>query len=137
MLILDTHIWILLLNGDKKIIKSGFLSAINKAVHNSKVKIPTISLWETAMLNMKGRISLSENILEWFKKALSAPGISLCPITPEIATDSANLPGGFHGDPADRIIVSSTRILDATLLTFDKKILSYSANGHVKVIKPK
>jgi PIN domain nuclease of toxin-antitoxin system len=137
MLVLDTHIWIFLLNGDMKIKKSGFLSVIKNAVRNTEIKISSISLWETATLSMKGRISFSENLLDWFKKALSAPGISLSPITPEIASDSANLPENFHGDPADRIIVASARTLNASLLTFDEKILDYSSKGHVKVIKPK
>jgi len=86
---------------------------------------------------MKGRISLTENILDWLKNALSAPGISLTPLTPEIAADAASLPEGFHGDSADRIIISTARILNAKLLTFDKKILSYASLGHIKAIPPK
>ncbi len=137
MLVLDTHIWIWLMAGDQKIIDSGFLPPIKKAVKSSSIKIPSISLWEVSMLNMKGRISLSENILDWLKKALSAPGISLSPLTPEIAADMSNLPEEFHGDPADRIIVSTARTLNAALLTFDKKILNYASKGHLKVINPK
>lgn len=137
MLVLDTHIWIWLMAGDQKIIDSGYLSHIKKAIKSSSIKIPSISLWEVSMLNMKGRISLSENILAWLKKALSAPGISLSPLTPEIAADISNLPEEFHGDPADRIIISTTRVLSANLLTFDKKILSCASNGYVKVIRPK
>lgn len=137
MLVLDTHIWIWLMAGDRKIVDSGYLSHIKKAVKNSCIKISSISLWEVSMLNMKGRIALTENSLDWLKKALSAPGISLAPLTPEIAADSAGLPDNFHGDPADRIIVSTARILNAELLTFDQQILTYAANGHVKTIEPK
>lgn len=88
------------------------------------------------MLVSKNRIKLEGNTLDWINKALSAPGTTLCPLTPDIAYDSVNLPGDFHGDPADRMIVSSARILNGTLVTFDKKILEYSEAGYVKVLKP-
>lgn len=87
------------------------------------------------MLVSKNRIQLKGNALDWINKALSAPGISLCPLTPEIAYESVNLPGDFHGDPADRMIVASARKLNGTLVTFDKKILAYSGEGHVKILK--
>jgi len=134
ILVLDTHVWIWLLNGDKIIEKSGFLQHINKGVKNHSIKIPAISLWEVSMLSLKSRIVLSENTLEWLKTALGAPGISIQPITPEIAYESTMLPDNFHGDPADRLIVATTRILNATLLTLDKKILEYSKKGYIKTV---
>ncbi|MBM3580047.1 MAG: type II toxin-antitoxin system VapC family toxin, partial [Alphaproteobacteria bacterium] len=41
----------------------------------------------------------------------------------------------FHGDPADRIIVATTKMLGATLLTRDKKILDWAKDGHIKCLK--
>ena len=133
MLLLDTHVWLWLMNGDERIKRSGFVPMIQKAVKTSAIKVASISLWEVAMLAARGKISLAEGTLDWIKKALSAPGITVCPLTPEIAVDSTILPGKFHGDPADRIIVASARILNATLLTLDQQILDYAAGGHVKI----
>ncbi|MBI2504540.1 MAG: PIN domain-containing protein [Candidatus Latescibacteria bacterium] len=65
---------------------------------------------------------------------MTAPGISLAPLTPEIALASSRLPGELPGDPADRIIVATARILNATLVTRDKKIIAYSKQGHVSVL---
>ena len=135
MLMLDTHIWLWLMNGDERIKKSGFIPVINKAVKASAMKIASISLWEAAMLASRGKITLEEGALAWIKKALAAPGITVCPLTPEIAVESTQLPGTFHGDPADMIIVASARVLNAILLTFDKQILGYAAGGHVKTLK--
>jgi len=135
--ILDTHILIWLLNGNYKIKKAGFLDIINKAIENNSLKIPSICIWEIAMLNAKNRIILTKNFLSYIEEIFTIPGISLSYITAEIAFDSANLPGNFHGDPADRIITSSARILNAILLTFDKKILEYGQKGYVKIIQPK
>lgn len=136
MLILDTHIWIWLINGEEKIRKAGFLAGINDAAQKNLVKIPAICAWEVSMLAAKNRITLSGNALDWINQALSAPGISLCPLTPAIAYESANLPGDFHGDPADRMIVASARVLDGTLVTLDGKILKYAERGFVKVVDP-
>lgn len=126
MLILDTHVWVWLVNGDERIISSGFLPEINEAERENSIKVPAICVWEVAMLVAKNRITLSDNTLDWINKALSGTGISLCPLTPVIAYESTNLPGDFHGDPADRMIVASARVLDGKLLTFDRKILRYS-----------
>ncbi|MCP4155166.1 MAG: type II toxin-antitoxin system VapC family toxin [bacterium] len=134
MLILDTHIWLWLVNGDDKIKKNGFLSEIDRASKENAIKIPAICAWEVSMLAAKKRITLLGNTLDWINKALSKPGISLCPLTPLISYESANLPGGFHGDPADRMIVASTRVLNGTLLTLDRKILDYSKEGFVKTL---
>jgi PIN domain nuclease of toxin-antitoxin system len=58
----------------------------------------------------------------------------LAPIEPAIAIDSVRLPGEFHPDPADRIIVATARFHHATLLTADQAILAYGRKGHVDVI---
>ncbi len=137
MIILDTHIFIWLITGDEKIKKSGFLPEVNKAVKDNSVYIPAISLWEVSMLVSKNRIALSENTLDWLRNATSAPGISIYPLTPEVAFESTILPNSFHGDPADRLIVASARVLDALLLTFDEQILTYGEKGFVKIKRPK
>jgi PIN domain nuclease of toxin-antitoxin system len=56
----------------------------------------------------------------------------LLPLTPRIAVESTQLPGSFHRDPADQIIVATARVYDCSLLTADGKILDYP---HVKLLK--
>lgn len=63
--------------------------------------------------------------------ALAYPGIRLLGLTPEIALESTRLPGSFHRDPADQIIVATARIYDCALVTSDNKILDYA---HVETI---
>jgi PIN domain nuclease of toxin-antitoxin system len=58
-------------------------------------------------------------------QALSYPGVRLLPLSPDIAAESANLPREFHKDPADQIIVATSRILGAALVTADEKIRAY------------
>ena len=135
-LILDTHIWIWLLNGEERLQRSKALPWIERAALRSQVKISVISVWEVGMLQAKGRINLPTHTLEWVRKALSSPGISLVPLTEEMAIESSQLPGDFHGDPADRILVATTRLLGGTLLTADKKILEYSKKHAFRAVGP-
>jgi PIN domain nuclease of toxin-antitoxin system len=93
-----------------------------------------MSIWEVAMLESKGRIRLSLDCLSWMDRALTAPGIHLQEITSAIAIESTRLPGEIHGDPVDRILVATARIMGATFVTRDEPILKYAAQGHLKVI---
>ena len=135
IVLLDTHVWVWLINGDDRLQLSKSLSLINQTARHSNVRVSIISLWEIGMLEIKGRITLPNDCLAWINSALKAPGIILESITPEIAIFSSRLPGNFHGDPADRIIVTTARILDAILITADKKILEYSKNNYVRTMK--
>ena len=134
LILLDTHAWIWLINGDEQLRLSEALLLIERAAQLSNVKVSAISVWEVSMLEAKGRISFSMECLDWVKQALAAPGISLVPLTPEIAVLSSRLPGEFHGDPADRIIVATALELSASLVTKDKKILRYSESNPLNVI---
>ncbi|MEW6088711.1 MAG: type II toxin-antitoxin system VapC family toxin [bacterium] len=134
IVILDTHVWIWLLTGGKKLENSGCLAHIENAAKYGNIRVSAISVWEVGMLEAKGRIKFPVECIDWINKALSVPGVSLVPLTPEIAVESSQLPDKFHGDPADRIIVASARKLGATLITHDKEIISYGRKMFVKVI---
>ena len=86
------------------------------------------------MLEQKGRIVFDVNCYVWVRQALSAPGVSLLPLSPEIALDSSRLPGAFHGDPADRILVATARRHEKKLVTADQAILNYAADGYVDTL---
>ena len=73
--------------------------------------------------------------MQWALQALETPGLFLENISPLIAVESSNLPGDFHGDPADRLIVATARSLNAHLITRDAKILYYAKQGDVLCIE--
>lgn len=132
--LLDTHIWIWVLTGDKCLELSPCLKIINEAAIVSKLRISAISVWEVGMLEAKGRIRFETDCMNWIDRALGAPGISMVPLLPEISISSSRLPGNFHGDPADRIIVATARHIGATLITKDKRILAYGKQNFLKVL---
>ena len=129
-LLLDTHAWLWLVGGLEPL-KRSVLSTVERGARQGRIRVSAISVWEVAMLEAKGRIRLSKDCLSWVHDALASPGISLVPLTPEIAVESCRLPGTFHGDPADRILVATARLLGATLITRDTTILSYGRKHHV------
>ncbi len=125
MIVLDTHALIWWLGDDKRLSRSA-RSTIDKSIANGEgVVISAISAWEVAMLVKRGRLALSMAVDEWLLAVGSIEGVSIVPITAEVAVHSANLPGEFHQDPADRMIVALARERNAVLLTADEKIHRY------------
>jgi PIN domain nuclease of toxin-antitoxin system len=83
------------------------------------------------MLVAKGRITLGMDVTEWLDTVQTIPGVALLPLSAKIALDSTRLPGRFHDDPADRMIVATARAENAPLATADRHILAYP---HVRTI---
>ena len=63
-----------------------------------------------------------------------APGLRLLPLTPEIAVESSRLPGAIHADPVDRMIVATARSLGGVLVSCDRQLLDYGAQGFVSTL---
>jgi PIN domain nuclease of toxin-antitoxin system len=78
-----------------------------------------------------GRLELPVSLEKWFEQALNYPGIRVIELTPAISMESTRLPGEFHRDPADQIIVATARVHNCPLVTSDERILNYP---HVKTI---
>ena len=133
-LVLDTHVLVWLVDDDKRLLP-GAATRVERAAAAGVVHIPAIAIWEIGLLESKGRLTLTMPIGEWVARALALPGVQLAPLTPDVALDASRLPGQFHGDPADRIIVATARRLQGVLVTADRSILAYGATGHLSVAK--
>ncbi len=82
------------------------------------------------MLVSRGRLVLSIDTVDWLNRALTARGVQVLELTTQIAVESMRLPGRFHRDPADQLIVATARMHDCPLVTLDGKIRAYA---HVKL----
>jgi PIN domain nuclease of toxin-antitoxin system len=118
-IILDTHVWIWWSIMEREALSSQAREALEYAGQRC---ISAISCWELAKLVEKKRIGFSIPTLTWIRRSLQENDIRIAELTPEIAVESTLLPG-FHSDPADQIIVATSRILGIPLLTADKRIL--------------
>ncbi len=133
-LLLDTHIWIWVAENLTARLSTSCIDAIRLARREERLLVSAISVWEVAILDAKGRITLSANCHEWVNLGIKGQNIELVDLSPEIAIDSTRLPEGFHADPADQIIVATARNRNAVLVTADRAILKYSRTKHVRVL---
>lgn len=132
--LLDTHTWIWYVIGSGELKKSK-RELITTALFNREAHIAAISLWEIAMLENRQRITLGMPYLEWINKSIELTSIQIAPLTPAIAAESCCLPGKFHEDPADRMIVATARVERLTVMTRDSKILTYGNSKYITTLK--
>jgi len=100
-LLLDTHIWLWFAQPERRLKKPGRVAIL-------------------------GRIHLGAPIDEWMKKALALPGLQCLQLEPALIFDAHRLPGDFHRDHIDRLLVATARHHSLTLITEDRKILDYA-----------
>ncbi|WP_349437897.1 type II toxin-antitoxin system VapC family toxin [Pararhizobium sp. A13] len=130
MIVIDTHVLIWAVQDDPRLGERA-RQVIDDMTRRSRILISAITPWEIAMLAEKGRIALGDDVGRWISRALALPGVALAPLEAPIAVGSVRLPGGFHADPADRIIVATARFHQVPVMTADQAILDYGARGHV------
>lgn len=133
MLLLDTHVLLWLMLGDSRL-GSRAKAEIARVGNAGDLLVSGITPWEIGVLVSKKRIDLHRDTLVWIRDALSMPGVSLASLDPEIAVASTRLPFEMHSDPADRILVATSRQLGATLATADKTLLDLAKKGHFKAL---
>ena len=129
VIVLDTHIWFHWVQGSPPLPQS--YVEVMQAANPQEFGVSAISCWEIAKLVEYGRVTISCSLKDWLEQALAYPGVRLLPLTPAIAAESTQLPGSFHSDPADQMIVATARVHDCPLLTFDRAILAYP---HVQTV---
>ena len=120
--LLDTHVWVW------SVVKHPNLSAAHAEIierERENLAISVVSCWEISMLVAKGRLRFPIPLLEWFENAILDSNTRVIPLSYPITVDAYSLPGRFHDDPADRMIVATARSRDCLLLTEDEKIIKY------------
>jgi PIN domain nuclease of toxin-antitoxin system len=130
VILLDTQVLLWWLHHPNHLSKSAG-RAIARAEHEDAIVVSAISVWEIAVKNQIGKLTLPMEINVWFEHASAYPGVTIEPMDPRDAIASTRLPGEFHKDPADRIIVAMARRYGAPIITSDAKILNYP---HVRTI---
>lgn len=128
MTVLDTHIWIWVMDPNPRL--PARHDAHLRSVARFGLGVSAVSLWEVALLSRANKVQLSLPLDHWLAMALRPP-VVLLPITPEVVVDGSALPGTFHRDPSDRIIVATARRHNCPLVTLDGKILAYP---HVRLV---
>ncbi|GCA75582.1 ribonuclease VapC22 [Microcystis aeruginosa NIES-2520] len=103
VIVLDTHIWLWLINGNFDRFPDHWLEKLELA---ESLGVSPISCYEIALANQRGRLELSYPPQEWIQQALTMAKIDIFSIPPEIAIRAVNL-SPIHKDPFDRIIMAT------------------------------
>ena len=130
MIVLDTHALVWWANGDAALSKKA-KNAIERELDGGQIMVSAISAWEIAMLVAHEKLVLSMDVPSWLSTVGQIEAVRFVPVDVEIGVKSTALPGEFHKDPADRMIVATARKLNVPLVTRDEKIRAYK---HVKSI---
>lgn len=123
MIVLDTHVWLWWLHEPEKLSAQAQI-LIDREEQLNRLRVSAISVWEIAVKVGLGKLALPMEIHQWYEQASTYPSLSIESVTPQDAIASTQLPGTFHKDPADRIIVVARRY-QVPLITCDDKILAY------------
>ncbi|MEO3472790.1 type II toxin-antitoxin system VapC family toxin [Roseomonas sp. CAU 1739] len=136
-MLLDTCAMIWLANGDPMAPEA--LAAIEHAARHQGVFVSPISAWEVGMLSRpkpgrEAAVKFLPNVQTWFARVMAAPGVKEARLTARIAIGASYLPGEFHGDPGDRLIVATAQAIGVTVVTRDRSILTYSRTSSIMSI---
>ena len=129
--LLDTHIWIWSQENPEQL---GQKSRRELGDIAQERFVSAISTLEIARLIHLGLVRLRHRFTEWKQFSLAELNAATLDLTQEITWEAYNLPGRFHNDPADRVLVATARIANLTLITADDLILRYP---HVKTLSAK
>ena len=120
--LLDTHIWLWWLLGQAELAENERAALDALAAAGTPPALAPISLWEAQMLAAKGRLEIDVPLVHWLPMAAAPETVTLMPMDVGVMLALDKLPKGFHGDPADRIIVATARAYGLTLATRDGNI---------------
>lgn len=117
--LVDTHIFLWWLNGDKKL-----KSSIRKILENKENQIvaSVVNGIEISIKSKTRKIKLKTTVEEMFKIS----GFKVLDVNLSHTLELDKLPlHSNHKDPFDRILISQARVENLTLITTDEKIWKY------------
>ena len=122
--LLDTHAWVWWVTEDRRL-SAASRRAIERSGAGGSLALSLISVWEVAKKVEKGLFVLDRPVDDWIDTAVSRKGLQLLELTRPVLIESCRLPGPFHGDPADQILVATAREREAVIVTKDDRIRKY------------
>ena len=124
-LVLDTHIWVWMLDGSMGRCTPKLPPLLDRAAQLGRLFVSEMSFWEVAQKEAAGRLVLTMPIEAWVERAAHVSGIRYLAVDRQTLVTSTRLTE-MAGDPADRIIVAAAKLHSAPLVTVDRAIIRYA-----------
>ena len=102
---------------------------------DSDIRVSAISCAEIACAQANNKIKLKYHWRKWFRHYIKLNNWTVEPISLEVIEEAYSLQDPFHKDPADRIIVATARVLRCSVITADRKILSFPYSDSINALK--
>ena len=119
MILLDTHVLAWAADDSKQLSRAA-ASAIRRARSHGGLAVSAITVWELALLVARGKVQVYGSVETSLRLLLE--GVTILPITPEIAALATQFPEDYPRDPVDRLIGATARAGGMTLVTRDERI---------------
>jgi PIN domain nuclease of toxin-antitoxin system len=130
VILLDTHTWVWWIGQPSQLSRPAQRS-IDAARESGALHISAISCWEVTLLVQRGRLELAVAVDDWIASCAALPFVHFLPVDRRIATLANRLPGTFHAEPADRLIVATALAHSLQVVTKDQRLRRYQ---HLRTI---
>jgi PIN domain nuclease of toxin-antitoxin system len=120
--LLDTHV---LVWANERPAELGATTRALLTSPTTELFVASVSTLEIARLAAIRQLQLKLPTAQWCRRAAEALRATSLDMSDAVAVEAYALPGKFHRDPADRILVATARVFGITLVTADQRILKY------------
>jgi PIN domain nuclease of toxin-antitoxin system len=114
------------------------LEPLFEAALIERAYLSPVNAWEIGFLShlpTGAKLGFSEHPNLWLEELMARTNLQMLPLSARAAIMAAHLPGDFHKDPADRLLVASAIDFGATFVTRDTKILGWAERtGAMRVL---
>jgi PIN domain nuclease of toxin-antitoxin system len=127
MLLLDTCAFLWLVDAPQRLSRRARQVLQDATI---EVSVSAVSFWEMSLKQALGKLSLEGETVQGLVNAAVAHRCELLPLTVQVASTFHRLPLlGVHRDPFDRMLVWQAIQHDLTLVSRDRAMEAYQAEG--------
>jgi PIN domain nuclease of toxin-antitoxin system len=119
-LLLDTHIWIWGLSQPDRLSRNVREALVDP---ENELWLSPISVWETALLVAKGRVTVRGSLEAVVERAQREQAFREAPLNIAVALETSRIRLD-HRDPADNFLAATARVFDLTLVTADETLIA-------------